>query len=625
MWRTSYLHTGGHFHQKHAELLQKFRSGCEKADSQAWNILYANGRTPGVVNWRTIECHEYGAGGRLNEEKHYDSGSLITMDIMLADPTEDFQGGVINFPEHEPGVGGGARMGQVKKGDAVFFLSHKYHNVEPVTGGTRRVLVAELWEGGEKQCQHRCHDRSAPDMFALSRKRPRSEVKDTAKEMLSKPHHQDVISYYRTAQAEGCLNSKLEIRDTDDRGNGIFVKNGEVLSSGEEILREKPFLGAQYTSSKAQTLSCGTCFRYLESVEEQFKHRWKSEEAESSEPWPENARLPLQDGYPLPSSVPCREASGLRFCSSECEAKAWDTWQCLLCPGEKSAVDRGKEGTEHLNEFLRLAEEHNDLIMVAAQAVASVCTSADARLKATGGFEVSSDKNRNDALLAAWEPYRLCSKKPWWEVATASGTDNAASEDAFRNRVKALAEASLDLLAVALKPEAMRYPALFTLEVWGDILGMLDLSTVAMRVWNPCNEWLEEIGEVVGQEAEGFEEVMAQAAPILEVLGGAADGEAHCTGAAFYPISNVVNHSCLPNAAALSESEGAGEKDGSAVIVSLREIQSNEEVTIEYLEVQGEDFETRRSKVRDQYHFICTCTTCKEEAMAKGVPLRVIK
>ena len=35
-------------------------------------------------------------------------------------------------------------------------MRRKYHNVERITSGTRRVLVAELWEGPEKECGHRC-------------------------------------------------------------------------------------------------------------------------------------------------------------------------------------------------------------------------------------------------------------------------------------------------------------------------------------------------------------------------------------------------------------------------------------------------------------------------------------
>ena len=36
-----------------------------------------------------------------------------------------------------------------ERGDALVFLSHKYHSVSPVTAGTRQVLVSELWQGTE--------------------------------------------------------------------------------------------------------------------------------------------------------------------------------------------------------------------------------------------------------------------------------------------------------------------------------------------------------------------------------------------------------------------------------------------------------------------------------------------
>ena len=38
----------------------------------------------------------------------------------------------------------------------VLFVSHKEHNVKPVTRGRRRVLVLELWQGDACSCPHRC-------------------------------------------------------------------------------------------------------------------------------------------------------------------------------------------------------------------------------------------------------------------------------------------------------------------------------------------------------------------------------------------------------------------------------------------------------------------------------------
>ena len=42
--------------------------------------------------------------------------------------------------------------------DAVFFVSHKFHAVEPITSGRRTGMVAELWEGDECACKHRCNE-----------------------------------------------------------------------------------------------------------------------------------------------------------------------------------------------------------------------------------------------------------------------------------------------------------------------------------------------------------------------------------------------------------------------------------------------------------------------------------
>ena len=48
----------------------------------------------------------------------------------------------------------------LERGDALVFVSHKFHSVSPVTTGCRRVLVAELWHGPARECGHRCMARA---------------------------------------------------------------------------------------------------------------------------------------------------------------------------------------------------------------------------------------------------------------------------------------------------------------------------------------------------------------------------------------------------------------------------------------------------------------------------------
>ncbi|CAE7168337.1 for [Symbiodinium pilosum] len=75
---------------------------------------------------------------------------------MLSTPGVDFQGGDFCTLESD----GKLQRHAFQKGDALVFLSHKAHCVEPVTEGLRQTLVMELWEGEERSCNHRCHRRT---------------------------------------------------------------------------------------------------------------------------------------------------------------------------------------------------------------------------------------------------------------------------------------------------------------------------------------------------------------------------------------------------------------------------------------------------------------------------------
>jgi hypothetical protein len=151
-WRTSYLHTDGYFRTTMPLLCAKILLAMQETDMSSWQVL--KGRSPGTLNFRTVEYHEYGVGGQLSRGHHYDAGSLLTLDIMLTDPQNDFQGGQFVTPHED---GSCDRFPEFRKGDALLFVSHKYHNITPVTKGIRRVLVVELWAGPEKTCPHRCN------------------------------------------------------------------------------------------------------------------------------------------------------------------------------------------------------------------------------------------------------------------------------------------------------------------------------------------------------------------------------------------------------------------------------------------------------------------------------------
>eukprot|EP00966_Prymnesium_polylepis_P301938 6975740-Prymnesium_polylepis.1 len=85
------------------------------------------------------------------------------MDVMLNDPSTSFVGGGFQTLESD----GTVLAHTFEHGDALLFLSHKFHHVAPVSRGERRVLIMELWEGMERICPHRCSQRFAGDECSL--------------------------------------------------------------------------------------------------------------------------------------------------------------------------------------------------------------------------------------------------------------------------------------------------------------------------------------------------------------------------------------------------------------------------------------------------------------------------
>ena len=153
-WLVTFLNTRGAFEAALPELYARIRDAALAVDREHWQL------TEGVdmVNYRVVEYHtmrsrlddgEVTRGG-LHTLKHVDQGSLITIDILLTDPAE-IEGGVLQTLEAD----GELRSHSWEQGDALVFLSHKYHCVSTLTRGTRQVLVSELWQGTENQAPSR--------------------------------------------------------------------------------------------------------------------------------------------------------------------------------------------------------------------------------------------------------------------------------------------------------------------------------------------------------------------------------------------------------------------------------------------------------------------------------------
>jgi hypothetical protein len=155
-----------------------------------------------------------------------------------------------------------------------------------------------------------------------------------------------------------------------------------------------------------------------------------------------------------------------------------------------------------LASFNDHADGTNDIFRLAAKVVAGVALGAQRNLEAMEQKEVSgagssssehrqwSAAQRQDALIAAWQPYAMGHKGLWWECVARPADVMVGREEAmFREEMRRCARESLDLLTMALLPGGLpaAFPALFDLRVWGSIIGMFELVRRACRARNTDN------------------------------------------------------------------------------------------------------------------------------------------
>lgn len=99
---------------------------------------------------RCAELHTYTPGGQLMYRDHRDSGSSLTLSVLLTDPEQHEGGRFLTFDaaanrrtmwtdDDAPVVHAPTR------GDAIFLRSEDLHAVTPVKSGGRQSLVIELW------------------------------------------------------------------------------------------------------------------------------------------------------------------------------------------------------------------------------------------------------------------------------------------------------------------------------------------------------------------------------------------------------------------------------------------------------------------------------------------------
>lgn len=180
-WTVTFLHTDGHLFRVLPDLAERMERLVRETDAKNWRLLQRSGQegqtaeTGSDMSLRCCEYHRMMQGGHLGDIHHHDEGSIITVDIMLT-PSESYEGGVLSTLEPvvndaQPGTTDPPEASealvqhQFERGDALLFVSHKYHCVAPVIKGVRQVLVAEYWWGERRECGHRCDQHWGPCEF----------------------------------------------------------------------------------------------------------------------------------------------------------------------------------------------------------------------------------------------------------------------------------------------------------------------------------------------------------------------------------------------------------------------------------------------------------------------------
>ncbi|XP_027187192.1 histone-lysine N-methyltransferase ATXR2 [Cicer arietinum] len=468
--------------------------------------------------------------------------------------------------------------------------------------------------------------------------------------LLSPPSPHQLQEYYHNVfSTRHC--SDITIKQDDNSGKGVYAAID--FKEGELVLKDQMLVGTQHSSLQIDCFVCSFCFRFIGSIETQIGRRLYLNELRANEshgcdegsssnslrncdemdstdedestmrcssgssktkvPLPDGVveslmngqlRLPCTEKFSLPPSVPCPSGCGeAYYCSMSCAEADWESSHSLLCTGESSNPRR----REALLNFMKHSNETNDIFLLAAKAISSTILRYH-KLKANslaekGKYDASCvfDHYNFSLLLEAWRPISMGYKKRWWDCVALPDDIDSSDEASFRMQIKELAFESLQILKTAIFDKECE--PLFSLEIYGHIIGMFELNNLDLVVASPVEDYFLYIDDMMNPDKEEAEKITQ---PILDALGE--DYSICCQGTAFFPLQSCMNHSCCPNAKAFKRDE---DRDGQATIIALRPISKGEEITISYVD-EDLPFEERQASLAD-YGFRCRCPKCIEE------------
>ncbi|ONK61089.1 uncharacterized protein A4U43_C08F26140 [Asparagus officinalis] len=483
-----------------------------------------------------------------------------------------------------------------------------------------------------------------------------AEFSDQIAALLAPPSPQSEQEYYDEL-IEKTKCDGIRVKRTKKIGKGVFAN--KEFKEGELILKDQILFAAQHSSNKVDCLVCSRCFCFIGSVELQIGRKLyfqntglsrkqdcdhdtissTSEEdfptelldegegfitdhsngvgSSTSQKLKENSlseeileslmngdlSLPHSKNFLLPPVVACPGGcEEEHYCSQQCADSDWGLFHSLLCNGN------GVESTQRdaLLRFIDHANRTNDIFILAAKAISFVILKYR---KLKQHIENSKDKVYQEVtdgscfplLFDAWKSISMGFKGRWWDCISLPDEVSFSNEASFRMQIRDLAFTSLQLLKDAIFNKECA--PLFSLEIYGTIIGMFELNNLDLVVASPVEDYFIYIDDLPFPEKEEAEKVTKR---FLNALGE--EYSVCCQGTGFYPLQSCMNHSCCPNAQAFKRDE---DKDGQAVILATRSISLEEEITISYID-EDVPFEERQALLAD-YGFRCKCQKCLDE------------
>ncbi|KAJ6289853.1 hypothetical protein OIU78_025721 [Salix suchowensis] len=366
----------------------------------------------------------------------------------------------------------------------------------------------------------------------------------------------------------------MALKSKQDRNLSKGVYGTMEFKEGDLIMKDKILVGIQHVPNKLDCLVCGNCFQFIEKGYEilgECSSSSSDNKVRLSEGVIEALMngelvLPYSEHFPLPSTVRCPGGcEEAYYCSKSCAETDWESSHSLLCTGERSE----SVSIEALSKFIQHATETNDIFLLAAKTISFIIL--------RHGSQYQWDTREGGGIAFHFQMMLIV-------LMTLH----------LGCKYRQLAFKSLQLLKAAIFDEECE--PLFSLEIYGNIIGMFELNNLDLVVASPVEDYFLYIDDLPDPEKMLLEMAIQFVAKVLHSI----------------PLQSCINHSCCPNAHAFKRDE---DRDGQAAIVTLKPIRKGEEVTISYID-EDLPFEDRQALLED-YGFKCRCNTCLEEDPSK--------